>query len=272
MKKPTLPANRMFWFTGALVLIALFSTVLATRIVAQSGGPIQACVRDQTGVLIIVDAGDSCPSDWSPLKWSIEGQPGPIGAPGPHGPDGPKGAAGPVGPAGPPGPAGPDGAAGPVGPAGPPGPAGPDGAAGPAGADGAAGATGPAGGVSTTLYTAGGTFAITLSNVNKWQDLGDLTKTFTLKKPSTVQAFYQISMGGANTQLVTRLLVDGKSPSQSRTITGDTGYWGNSNVYLGTLAAGEHTIKVQYRSPAGGSNNPAGSDWQNRVLTVLVLE
>ena len=113
---------------------------------------------------------------------------------------------------------------------------------------------------------------IGLSNSNTWKDFGDLTKSFTLKKKSTVQVFYQITMSGGNTHLVTRLLVDGRAPRTSRTITGNTAYWGNSNTYINTFLAGNHTIKVQYRTPFGGTNNPGVGDWNSRVLTVLVFE
>ena len=34
---------------------------------------------------------------------------------------------------------------------------------------------------------------------------------------------------------------------------------------------GEHTIKVQYRTPEAAANNPAGTDYENRSLQVMIL-
>ncbi|MCP4658444.1 MAG: hypothetical protein GY856_23770, partial [bacterium] len=63
---------------------------------------------------------------------------------------------------------------------------------------------------------------------------------------------------------------DGSVKSDSRSITGNTGYWSPSAVWIGTLAAGSHTVKVQYRTPQGGTSTPS-DDWQARVLKVLVF-
>lgn len=125
----------------------------------------------------------------------------------------------------------------------------------------------------TTLYTATGAAAAVISNSNTWADFPDLSRTFTLTSQTNVLVFYQITMdrgGTTNLHLVTRLIVDNSEQSISRSITGDTLYWSPSSIWMGTLSAGSHTIKVQYRTPAGGTNNPAG-DWHKRVLQILVF-
>lgn len=135
-------------------------------------------------------------------------------------------------------------------------------------------------GYKTAIFTAGGLNEpeVTLSSQNPgttWFDFPSLSQTFTLSAPATVIAFYKISMENQQTNnqfvhLVTRLFVD--NTDVSRTITGNTLYWGNNDFWVGELAQGEHTIKVQYRTPAtGAKNTPRGTDWQNRVLRVMIF-
>lgn len=122
----------------------------------------------------------------------------------------------------------------------------------------------------TTLYTAGGGGPLPMSNDNVWRDVGDLAVSVSLSQPATALVFYQITMPGSQ-HLVTRLAVDNNPIWQTRAITGDTRYWSPSSLWMGALAAGAHVIKVQYRTPTGGTNNPSGDDWQNRTLNVLIL-
>jgi hypothetical protein len=146
---------------------------------------------------------------------------------------------------------------------------GPQGDAGPQGPQGAQGPSGEA--VTTTLFTSTGTGEIILSSANRWNEFPGLTRDITLAEDSLVMAYYQVTMGGSNTHLVTRLNIDGEEDITSRAIEGDTAYWSPSNVWVGQLPAGSHSIKVEYRTPAGGSNNPGGNDWNNRVLKVMVF-
>ena len=124
--------------------------------------------------------------------------------------------------------------------------------------------------IKTTLYTSGGTKARALAKTNKWATFPDLAKNFTLKGASNVLVFYQVTMAGGDSHLVTRLVVDNAVQRHGRSITGNTTYWSNSNIWIGGLSKGSHTIKVQYRTPKGGTNSPA-TNWQNRVLKVLVF-
>ncbi|MEZ4731472.1 MAG: interleukin-like EMT inducer domain-containing protein [Caldilineaceae bacterium] len=126
----------------------------------------------------------------------------------------------------------------------------------------------------TTLYTATATTAAAISSNNTWADFPDLSRTFTLTSQTNVLVFYQIAMargGTGNSHLVTRLLIDGGEHISGRAINGDIAYWSPSSIWMGALSAGSHTIKVQYRTPAGGTNDPVGSDWNKRVLQILVF-
>jgi hypothetical protein len=128
-----------------------------------------------------------------------------------------------------------------------------------------------ANGFKTTIYDTGGVNfpAVTLSNSNTWDDFPDLKITFTLSHPATVISHYNISTAISTNHLISRLMID--DVEVSRTIFGQITLMSNSGHWMTELPAGEHTIKVQYRTPAGGTNNPAGTDYQTRVLQVMVL-
>jgi hypothetical protein len=123
----------------------------------------------------------------------------------------------------------------------------------------------------TTIFTAGGptAYGYYLSNSNQWTDFEDLIITFTLTEPAAIQAYFEISMFSDYSHLVTRILVDGVVKSEK--ITGEGAFWSNSNLWFGVLTTGEHTIKVQYRTPKGGHSNPIGADLNTRVLQVMVM-
>jgi hypothetical protein len=88
-----------------------------------SSGTIHGCYSNDavkgSHVVVLQDAGTTCPKNTTAITWNQQGQPGATGA------QGPAGAIGPPGPAGDTGAAGPTGATGPQGPAGPQGPQGP---------------------------------------------------------------------------------------------------------------------------------------------------
>ena len=132
----------------------------------------------------------------------------------------------------------------------------------------------------TKIYTAGGVNApnCTLSSANTANVVDlfcDLTLTFTLSSPAQVQVSYSISMpsgpdGTADSKhLVTAISVNGTNVT--RTISGNTLFWGINQTWNGNLAAGTHTIRVNYRTPAGGTNTPTLNDWHDRRLQVMVL-
>ena len=126
-------------------------------------------------------------------------------------------------------------------------------------------------GYKTRIYNAGGIDSgqASLSDSNNWADFPDLSITFSLSEPAAVIAFYQITMFGNGSHLVSRIVVDGRVVS--RTITGETWFWGNSGFWIDELSAGSHNIKIQYRTPEGGTNSPNSNDNHNRILRVMVL-
>jgi hypothetical protein len=103
-----------------------------------STGVVTACYTNAevngSHVVVLQDAGTSCPKGTTAVSWD---QTGPAGAAGPAGPAGPVGTAGATGATGPAGPIGPTGATGAAGAPGATGLAGPAGPAGSAGSPGA---------------------------------------------------------------------------------------------------------------------------------------
>ena len=107
---------------SAFVLMA--SGGIAYAAIASSGpvdssGAVHGCYTNQAAngshVVVLQDAGTTCPKGTTAITWSAPGPTGATGATGPAGPSGPAGPAGPdglTGPAGPTGPAGAQGAAG----------------------------------------------------------------------------------------------------------------------------------------------------------------
>lgn len=124
----------------------------------------------------------------------------------------------------------------------------------------------------TTLYTAGNKQSLAFPHTDTWTDVADLTQTFSLAQETAVLVYYQIATYCASSNyLVTRLIVDGTEQVFGRSITGNTQFWSPSNLWIGRLAKGSHTIKVQYRNSIAAVSNPSGDDWENRVLHVLVF-
>ena len=121
------------------------------------------------------------------------------------------------------------------------------------------------------VYTAGGTSAMALLSDNNWADFPELNVKFEVDKDAYVIAYYQITTASTDSTLVTRLFVDKEEQTHARSISGNQAYWSPASLWSDKLAKGEHTITVQYRTPAGGTNYPANNDWHNRALTVIVL-
>ena len=119
-----------------------------------------------------------------------------------------------------------------------------------------------------TRHTASVPKAVAISKSNKWGDFPYLVVTFTVAQETDVTVFYGITMhSGKGSHIVTRMLLDNKELRESRSIAGNTSYWSPSSVWMGVVAAGTHTFKVQYRTPVGGTLNP-GNDWHKGCLMV----
>jgi len=127
---------------------------------------------------------------------------------------------------------------------------------------------------SFTIFTAGDSSKqdIVTTAPDEWQEFSDLKVTFTLKRPTVVLAFYQVTMAALETigYLSTRLVIDGEDVPHTRSITGNTIFWSPSNVWVGELKEGSHTLSVQYRVDQNGVSDTT-NDWENRILKVLVF-
>ena len=125
-----------------------------------------------------------------------------------------------------------------------------------------------------TVLTAGESSKqdLVITTAGEWHEFSDLKITFSLKKPTIVLAFYQVTMAAQEIigYLSTRLIIDGEDAAQARSTTGNTIYWSPASVWVGELNEGSHTFSVQYRTNQNGINDPT-NDWENRVLKVLVL-
>jgi len=126
------------------------------------------------------------------------------------------------------------------------------------------------------VYTAGGLQAVRfeIPAATVFTDFPDLTLTITLKHRTTIMAQYQISDDAPITEMVTRLMIDGKERTRAVIGYSQSGihpYWGMSNTWFENLDAGTHKITVQYKSPRNWNNDPKGTDWENRVLQVVVF-
>jgi hypothetical protein len=109
--------KRKVIIAGAATLVLTAGASVATAAVMSSGpvdssGVIHGCWSDKaingSHVLVLQDAGTSCPNGTTAISWNQSGPQGPAGPPGP------QGATGPAGPSGPPGPTGPPGSSAPV--------------------------------------------------------------------------------------------------------------------------------------------------------------
>ena len=117
------------------------------------------------------------------------------------------------------------------------------------------------------VYTVRRTTNFTTSNSNVWTQFANLTQTITLTHQATVLINYNISMIG-NLHLVSRLKVN--NTIVQKAITGNTEYWNNSGNWSQTLAAGTHTIVVEYRTPEAKTLTPS-VDWNEAVLQLTIL-
>ncbi|MBL6663660.1 MAG: hypothetical protein ISP71_06090 [Flavobacteriales bacterium] len=117
------------------------------------------------------------------------------------------------------------------------------------------------------VHTVRRTSDFTTSNSNAWAQFANLTQTITLTHQATVLITYNISMVGS-LHLVSRLKVN--NTVVQKAITGNSQYWTNSGNWSQTLAAGTHTIVVEYRTPSSRTLSPS-LDWNEAVLQVTIL-
>jgi hypothetical protein len=89
-----------------------------------------------------------------------------------------------------------------------------------------------------------------LFNDNNWSDFPTLSINYTPKKSGYLFVLYNLSMPGMNSHVVTRAQVNNNPVTESRSIAGDSMYWGLHNAFLLEVNADiAYNIKLQYRTP-----------------------
>ena len=114
--------------------------------------------------------------------------------------------------------------------------------------------------------------------------IAGLTKTITLTEPRTVMAYYSVSWSEWDETFNWRNLntwfnIDGTDDADTRSVTGihqaSTQAFGtNSALWVGTLAAGSHTFKVQYYSDypiVFLQDGSTGHTRHGRTMSIVVL-
>lgn len=212
----------------------------------------------------------------------MEGPQGPQGLPGDQGLQGPKGDTGAKGDTGPKGDTGAQGPKGDTGAQGLQGAKGDTGLQGPAGADGATGPQGPEGPQGPPGPAASSTSSVpTVTSVTataKWNSntsgtfnpVPFLTMTVNMANAGPVSVTWSLAvpMNGA---IVTRLSIDGVVIPSTNVVVGNTTYAASTGTYMTTLAAGAHTVVLQYRTQMAFTFDPA-VDWHSARLQAMAYD
>ena len=120
-----------------------------------------------------------------------------------------------------------------------------------------------------------------LSNTNRWAPT-DLTYTFKIWEQTHAIIMYQFSGDAGNSHFVTRLSIDSVPQPHTVSKSGDTAHVGNFGLWQGILNIGDHSITVDFRSPAYTVNSVLPNlDWTqtitrdvrfNRALTIITCD
>jgi hypothetical protein len=105
---------------------------------------------------------------------------------------------------------------------------------------------------------------------NTWRPVPGLTLPLTTVNAGPAAIAWTLSVP-PNGAIVTRLLIDGRVMQGSQQVVGNTVYASTSGTYYTILAAGSHTIVLQYRTPMSFSYDPT-ADWQSSHLQVLSFD
>lgn len=112
-----------------------------------------------------------------------------------------------------------------------------------------------------------------LSSSNSWETFPGLVIQLFLQHPSLVDISYNITTesNGALSHLCTTLVIDGITKPETRRITGNTLYHSNAASIKVPLGAGEHIVRVDYRTP-GRFVNCFIADWNSYSLSIVELK
>jgi hypothetical protein len=105
---------------------------------------------------------------------------------------------------------------------------------------------------------------------NTWRAVPAMNLTFNLANasPTTIAWALAVPMNG---HIVTRLNVDGVVLPGSQMVNGNTTFVAVSGTIFTTLAAGSHTVVLEYRAPQPFSFDPT-TDWQTSRLQVVTFD
>ena len=105
---------------------------------------------------------------------------------------------------------------------------------------------------------------------NNWRAVPGLTLSFTTANAGPAGISWTLSVP-PNGAIVTRLLIDGVVQQGTQQVVGNTVYASTSGTFYTMLAAGEHIIVLQYRTPMSFSYDPT-ADWQASHLQVMSFD
>jgi hypothetical protein len=89
-----------------------------------------------------------------------------------------------------------------------------------------------------------------LFNDNNWSEFPSLTISYTPSKSGYILILYNLALPGMNSHIVTRAEINNNPIFESRSIAGDSMYWGMHNAFLYQVNADiVYNIKLQYRTP-----------------------
>ena len=111
---------------------------------------------------------------------------------------------------------------------------------------------------------------LTLPATSTFKPITTLTTNIHIDKPYSVFVHYQITMGTANKDFYSKLLIN-YSNAGSLVHTGNQGYKTATGFYMANLNPGYYTFEVHYKSPVA-INMAASADWQTAVLQVMWFE
>ena len=111
---------------------------------------------------------------------------------------------------------------------------------------------------------------LTLPATSTFEPITTLTTNIHIDKPYSVFVHYQITMGTANKDFYSKLLIN-YSNSGSLVHSGNQVYKTATGFYMANLNPGYYTFEVHYKSPVA-INMAASADWQTAVLQVMWFE
>ena len=89
-----------------------------------------------------------------------------------------------------------------------------------------------------------------LYNDNNWTEFPSLNISFTPNRSCWIIVLYNLAISGMNSHIVTRTEINNSPVFESRSIAGDSMFWGIHNAFMYNVNADiVYNIKLQYRTP-----------------------